>query len=531
MSKIHNKNAFAVKNQHLKAARCYFAKAITFTSFILVTGACDKEIQEPQREAYAPLNLDPAAGTWKTYVLTKPDEIPVEIPTAVSSPAHNSEVSELKKKSENLNVNQQAAIAYWQAGSVYRWNEIARELAAKYNLAPAADATGTYPVPNPADPLADPRFPFSNPPYTARMLATLGVAHYDALVATWHYKYKYNRVAAAKADATLKPKFILSDIPAYPSEDAVVAAASFAVLKVMFPGEIPFLKSKMDEAINVRKWGGMNVNSDLEAGNALGTAIAEKVLAKVKTDGMSAANNQAVVENQRAAAAGRGIKETWKSLEIPVRPPLLPNYGAVKTWNIDRNSLESIRPNMPYIVGSAKWQKELEELKALQKDQSREQARIAIFWADGPGSYTPPGHWNKLAADLCYEYKFSEVRIARSMALTMTAIMDAGIACWEAKYYYFTPRPQQFGLKTSIGVPNFPSYTSGHSTFSSAGATTLSYFFPNEQKALEDKAREASNSRIYGLIHFRVDCEMGLEHGKKVARFAIERGKNDGSGL
>jgi membrane-associated phospholipid phosphatase len=129
------------------------------------------------------------------------------------------------------------------------------------------------------------------------------------------------------------------------------------------------------------------------------------------------------------------------------------------------------------------------------------------------------------------EAKFSEVRMARTMALLGTAEMDAGIACWETKFYYYTPRPQQFGLKTSIGLPNFPSYTSGHSTFSAAAATILGYIFPEKATVFDAQATESSNSRVYGLIHYRVDCSMGLAHGKKIGEYAIARGKSDGSNL
>jgi hypothetical protein len=56
------------------------------------------------------------------------------------------------------------------------------------------------------------------------------------------------------------------------------------------------------------------------------------------------------------------------------------------------------------------------------------------------------------------------------------AIVDAGISCWDAKYYYHYPRPIQVipGFKTILGTPNFPAYTSGHSTFSAAAAEVLS---------------------------------------------------------
>jgi membrane-associated phospholipid phosphatase len=110
-----------------------------------------------------------------------------------------------------------------------------------------------------------------------------------------------------------------------------------------------------------------------------------------------------------------------------------------------------------------------------------------------------------------------------------TSLMDAGIACWEAKYFYYSPRPQQLGLKTSIGLPNFPSYTSGHSTFSFAASTVLSAFFPNKTSEFNASAQEASESRVFGLIHFRVDCSMGAQHGKIIGDFAVKRAKADGA--
>ena len=112
---------------------------------------------------------------------------------------------------------------------MYRWNEIARELAARYNIPPASTADGKYPVPDAANPLADPKFPFANPPYTARALAYLSVAQYDALVAAWNYKYKFKRSAPSKVDATVRVALPVSALPSYPSEDAVVAALLYGV--------------------------------------------------------------------------------------------------------------------------------------------------------------------------------------------------------------------------------------------------------------------------------------------------------------
>ena len=118
---------------------------------------------------------------------------------------------------------------------------------------------------------------------------------------------------------------------------------------------------------------------------------------------------------------------------------------------------------------------------------------LFIFLADGVGTYTPPGHWDAIAAEDFIKLNFSEVRWARNMALLNMALMDAGIVCWEAKYYYFNPRPTQLNskIKTLTGIPNFPAYVSGHSTFSGAAATVLSYIVPDKAAPYAAMAKEA----------------------------------------
>lgn len=493
--------------------------------------SCDKTIDEPQRDGYTPVSTDEKAGTWKTYLLASSNEVAVAEPKAVSSPEYIAELASLKQKSASLTKEQKEAVAYWGAGAVFRWNEIARELSARYNSPPAYNKEGKYPVPDAANPLADPKFPFANPPYTSRALAYLSVAQYDALVSAWNYKYKYNRAAPSKTDATIQAALPVSGIPTYPSEDAVVAAASVTILKAMFPGEVPFLEAKMKEHRESRLWSGMNVESDLVAGVELGNAVGAKVMTRARTDGMSAANNQALTGGMIEKAKARGLREAWISQELPLRPPMLPTYGDVLPWNFDKATVVALRAVPPPALDSPEFQKDLDELKTIQKNQTREQARIANYWADGAGSYTPPGHWHRTAANVSHDAKHSEVRMARTLALLGTAEMDAAIVCWETKYYYYYPRPQQFGVKTSVGLPNFPSYTSGHSTFSGAAATILGHLFPDHAETFKKQADEASVSRIYGLIHYRFDCEVGLKAGNEVGKYAINRAKADGSGL
>jgi hypothetical protein len=57
----------------------------------------------------------------------------------------------------------------------------------------------------------------------------------------------------------------------------------------------------------------------------------------------------------------------------------------------------------------------------------------------------------------------------------------------------------------------------------------LGYIFPASKPKYDAMAQEASLSRIYGGIHFRADCEVGLRCGKAIGGFSVRFGEKDGS--
>lgn len=516
-----------MKNLNIKIA-CFFTLAL-ITLFSIVS--CNKDIIEKGSDwdELVPAKLDENAGNWKPCVLTPTDDIKIPDALATTTPQYLAEIQELKTIQANLTEDQKTAIKYWRAGATLRWNEIMRALVAKYNLASQNNTDGTYPVPDANNPFNYPVFPFSNPPYAARAYAYVSVAQYDALVAAYKLKQQYKRAAPYKIDASITPSVSKSDLPSYPCEEAVLASVTLEMMKFLFPGEIDFLNKKADEARNYKLWAGAAVRSDIVAGDSLGRAVANKVLAKARTDNMrNALGTQAKWDSLAQNRTTLG-EEPWKSMESPSRPPMLPFYGNVRVWLIP--NVAAVRPAPPVSTKSTDIQKQLAEVKDFTSKPTRENIAIVHFWADGTGTHTPPGHWNAIACNDIKMSKMSEIRTARNLALLNMAMMDAAISCWDTKSFYYYPRPSQLdpSIKTLTGLPNFPAYTSGHSTFSGAAATVLAYIFPNNKATYEGLAKDASNSRIFGGIHYRMDCEVGLQVGNKIGNYAIDRAKIDGA--
>ncbi|HZM91175.1 MAG TPA: vanadium-dependent haloperoxidase [Blastocatellia bacterium] len=180
-----------------------------------------------------------------------------------------------------------------------------------------------------------------------------------------------------------------------------------------------------------------------------------------------------------------------------------------------------------------------------------EQKLIAIYWADGPGATgTPPGHWIAIVSQIAQNDRLSLARAAEAYARVGIAVHDAFIACWNAKYATNLQRPVTYirqNINASwtpfIGTPNFPTYTSGHSTQSGAAAAVLTQMFgikrfvdtthtdhgltpalsPRTFDSFDEASAEAAVSRLYGGIHYSFDNNNGLTCGQCIGQKIQER--------
>jgi membrane-associated phospholipid phosphatase len=212
---------------------------------------------------------------------------------------------------------------------------------------------------------------------------------------------------------------------------------------------------------------------------------------------------------------------------------MLAAFGSVRAWMMTPADILNERPAPPPSTSSALMARELEEVRQAVRKPTREQIAMVYKWADGLSSPTPPGHWNVIASPHIAAAGFSEVRTARAFALLNMTMHDAAVACWDAKFAYYNPRPSQMDprIRTILGLPNFPSFTSGHSTFSASAAEVLSYLFPSAAGEFHTAKDEAAISRLYGGIHYRSDIEIGKEHGSRVGSYTVSFARTDGADL
>ena len=353
----------------------------------------------------------------------------------------------------------QSAVKFWDASATVAWNQVARDLVLKYSTAP---------IP------------------AIRVYTLVTVAQYNAIIA-----------AEDGADG-----------PTHPSDGGAVAGASAAVLAFLYPGEVAFLEGKVDEQQAAAGWPGSR-HEDFATGEAIGRSIAAGIIARAQGDRFFAPFTGTV-----PVCPG-----CWRAVPTP---PAFATLGQALTFLLTSGS--QFRPPPPPAFGSAEFIAGLAEVRQISDTRTLQQDAIAKYWAMPVGTISPQGYWNTVGSDLAVRYHLSERAAAHALALMNMAAYDGIIASHDAKFTYWLIRPSQADplITLAIGLPSFPSYPSNHATISAASATVLGALFPSERASLDAQAAEAAISRVYGGIHYRFDCDVGLTLGRTIARYALD---------
>ena len=315
-----------------------------------------------------------------------------------------------------------------------------------------------------------------------------------------------NPPRASRALAHVSAAMYLAALTGGSARDDAVAGAASSALAHFWPDERARLDARADELADVSSHA-----------FALGRGIGRLLIARAESDGSN--------------GVWTGSPPVGPGFWVPtppgfVFPPLEPLAGTWRPWNLRSGS--QFRPGPPPAYGSALFLAETNEVYAVSRTLTADERRIADYWADGAGTVTPPGHWNAIAVDLVHAANLPTVRASQVFAALNTAQADAFIACWDAKFAYWSLRPVTAIRRlidpawvSYIVTPPFPSYVSGHSTTSGAASTVLAAFFPDRAVELAAMAEEAAVSRLYGGIHFRSDNEAGLDLGRRVGGVAV----------
>ncbi len=364
------------------------------------------------------------------------------------------------------------------------------------------------------------------PPRASRAIAMVGVAMFDAVNAGSHLGYQSYSYAGPAVNGV--------------SRDALAISAGYTMMGHLFPTLSASLTADMNTKLD-----SLSLNSAHRAASlALGSSIATSFF------------------NARAGDGSAGAQVPYTPGTNPgdfqpttMNPPVLPLWGSVNTFAAMNSS--QFGNGAPLALGSAEWIAEYNQVKALgcATCGTPEQQLIARFWADGGGTFTPPGHWLNITNNLLTG--LSTLEAARLSAFVGMSVADAGITAWQDKYTYNTWRPVtainnctmatcgvdgEPGWTPLLATPNFPSYVSGHSSFSGGAAGALAAFFKNDAvnfctgsdpasavpgetrcfTSFSGAAAEAGISRIYGGIHYEDDNGKAINNARNLGAYVVE---------
>jgi membrane-associated phospholipid phosphatase len=416
--------------------------------------------------------LTPRAEGW---LVKSPKDIAVD-----AAPADlQAETEALKAIVAKRSKDDLARYKWWSVGGpVYRWNEIVIE--------EVQEAFVTLPL-------------------VARHLALFHAALDDAIATSQRHRAPGWRARAQVVDTAVTARPSAATLA--PSDHAAVAAAAAEVLGYLFPARASVYAARAEAAIQARLTAGVEFPYEAAAGRAIGKQVAALAIAHGKADRSDAKWEGSVPS----------IEGQWKSATAPIAPAA----AGWQPWLLAHPS--ELRPAAPPAVGSDRFKTDMAELKAFQRTPKTNHR--ATYW-EVFGGARAHSLWNEITRAKLMEYNVAPEVGARILAAMNIAFADAGVACWDAKYVYWYPRPGMVDadVKSVFPSPNHPSYPSAHSCFSTSAATVLSRVFPQDAERILGIGREASEARMWAGIHYRFDLEAGQEIGRKAGEKALARG-------
>lgn len=331
----------------------------------------------------------------------------------------------------------------------------------------------------------------------------------------------------------------LTGLPVAPNANsyyypANVNGAMAAINRSFFPNCSESDKAAIDSleyALN-QEFLQTKTQADILMSAQFGKEVAVAIFNWAETDGYKNANAPYVVPT------GSGF---WKPTPPSMAAPLTPYWGNNRTIII--NSTTNTLPVAPPVYStetSSPFYQMVKQVYDASLTLTDDQKAMAMFWRDVPGA-SSPGHWLSILQQVMKKSETKLDKAALAYALTGTAINDALITSFKAKYHYNLVRPVTYirevmgytNWNTFIGTPAHPEYPSAHASLSSAAADVLVELFgspqaftdhtydylgmaPRTYSSLSAIGEEAGMSRFYSGIHYLPAIQAGFAQGKKV---------------
>jgi hypothetical protein len=426
------------------------------------------------------------------------------------------------------------------------------------------------------------------PPMVARALAIVHTCIYDAWAA-----YDDRALGTQLADQLRQPPFRRRIF----NQNEAISFAAYRALVDLFPGDKATVFNPLMASLG---YDPTDNSTDTTTPSGVGNVACTAVLNFRHNDGANQLGNLSASKVPYSDYTGYVAKNPPTT--VPVNPVTVVdvnhwqplqffNAAAVFTtqsflgaqWykvtpfalTSDDEFRSQISEAGPALYGSKEFLEEAKELVWLSGHLTDEQKMIAEYWADGPHTNTPPGHWNAFAQSVSAKNHNELDDDVKLFFAVNNAIFDAGIVAWDAKRAFDSVRPatsipflfqgqqiQAWGgpfegtvtmdgrywipyQATTFPTPPFPEFISGHSTFSAAGAEILKLFTNSEDfgasvsfavgrsafepglvpaepmtltwDTFKDAANQAGISRRYGGIHFKAADLTGRMVGKVIA--------------
>ncbi|MEM6517050.1 MAG: vanadium-dependent haloperoxidase [Bacteroidota bacterium] len=368
----------------------------------------------------------------------------------------------------NINDEAQWAINYWNASyPSYRWHQIMMDISKAHK----GHKNGGR-------------------------LAIMHLSIYDSLVEVLRHKEKHEVKAPFELNDRIRNYRPKNQYSTFICEWSAAAGAASEVISYYFPDRITYVDSLIEQFKRARLKTGLQLPSDIEVGISIGKQIAEKYIAYSKTD-----RTDLIWQGEvpKADSLWSGKPNKWDTMKRQWRPLTL-------------SKTDQFRPEPP----PSNWTKDMEELRAF--NATHKSRDIAWKWKNAPV-------WDNLLERKILEYDLDAFEAAFASAVFHMARFDGIIAAWDGKYHYWGIRPFQYDSEFKpilIDTPNFPGYPAGHTTVAGSIATVLSFLFPQDESQFHKLAKECSESRFEGGVHFRTDNEVGLQVGNKVGGQVIK---------